>query len=219
MVSRILSLSFVVPIFALLASGSLCAQPVRADIGRHQTACCTSNSGQTVCGNITPSQCAGREIKVYNREGLYIRTIPALMTDIEKKIADKAEKERQAKEAAIREQIRRDAAIRQTYSSLAEIDRMQKNAEMPVNLEIKDILIKLAAAGKKKQELDQEASFYDNQAIPPELAKSIHDEAMELKTLNEILTAKSNDLKQIRDRYESDRARYKELTAGEQGKP
>jgi len=212
---RVLSLC-VVGVPALLASGSIWAAS-NAEIGRNETACCTADNGQTVCGDITPPQCNGRLIRVFNRQGLLVRTIAARMTREEKEAIEANERRKQAALAAEREQRRQDQALLETYNSLADIDRMQKYAEDSVSSEISNILVKIGASQKKKQELGQEASFYDGQKMPPELERSIREEEMELKTQNELLAAKRRELEQIRQRFAKDRLRYVNLTSG-QGK-
>ncbi|MDR1848777.1 MAG: hypothetical protein LBQ75_01925 [Zoogloeaceae bacterium] len=217
MISRNFSLSLLVTVFALLASGSLWAQSPKLEAGR-QTACCANSSGQRVCGDIVPPQCAGREIKVYNRQGMLVRIIPARMTEQEKASVDAEEKAKLAAEAAVREKRHQDQALLDTYTSLAEIDRMQKRAEELVTIEINNIQIKIAASKKKKQELDQQVTAHPGDNVPPALAKSIHDEEMNQKTQNELLEAKNKERELIRQRFSRDRERYKELTSGDAGK-
>jgi len=159
-----------------------------------------------------PSECNGRELKIYDRQGNRIAIIPARITPEERAALEAAKKREQEKIEKEQGQIRRDKALLDTYARLSDIDRMQKYTEDSVNTEINNILVKIGASQKKKNELAQEASPYDKQNIPPELAKSIRDEDMELQTQNELLAAKQKDLERIRQRFASDRSRFIELT-------
>ncbi|MCL2075468.1 MAG: hypothetical protein FWH15_03320 [Betaproteobacteria bacterium] len=210
MFSRVLP--FFAGAFALLASGVLLAQQPKPEIGRNETACCKTSSGQNACGDIIPLQCRGLEIKVYNRQGLHVRTIPPPMTQAERAAAEKKRREELAARAQAREQARQDHALLQTYTSLADIDQRQKSAEGAVNAELNNILAKIGASKQKIGELRQEASLHSAQNIPMALAQSIRDEEFEMQAQNDLLAAKRRELDLIRERYTNDRLRYIALT-------
>ncbi|MDR0234523.1 MAG: hypothetical protein LBI31_06975 [Zoogloeaceae bacterium] len=213
--SRILLLPLFVGILTLLAFPEASSGQ---NAGKNTIFCCTADTGQKVCGDITPPQCSGKEVKVYNQRGDQVRVIPARMTQEEKAAQAAEEKKAEAARAADLAQRRRDQTLLDTYSSLSEIDRMQKRAEDSANVEINSISGNISASRKKKQELSQEASSYTAQTMPPALAKSIRDEEMNLQTQVDLLVAKRKELEQTKKRFADERRRYTELTSG-QDKP
>ncbi|MDR1890077.1 MAG: hypothetical protein LBQ81_11990 [Zoogloeaceae bacterium] len=186
-----------------------------------QSVCCIDASGQRVCSDITPRQCNGRALKIYNSQGLLVREVAARMSAEEKAHAEeKARLEKQVQDA-IREQRRKDQALLSTYTSLEDMDRAQKRREEEATTVIGDTRSRLNAAKKRKQDLEAEAEFYANspKSLPPDLSRQLQDEEYEIKAQTTLLTAKQKELDQIRKIFAEDRKRYVELTTKASDKP
>lgn len=195
-----------------LAAALLAALPVQAQ-NKPPTAgnlyCC---NGGRICGDSLPEQCRGKAYRILDKGGNLIKDVPAPMTAEEKALAAEAEQKRKEEEAAAKEQKRKDNALLQTYTSLADIDRLQERTEAEVRAAIKGAQDKIAAQEKRRKQFEEEAQFYKKKAMPSNLTKSIADADGEIKTQQEFLAVKQNDLKNIQARFDADRKRYVELT-------
>jgi hypothetical protein len=175
---------FVLALFAI--SAPIWAQEVVMPAAG-QLICCNAESGQRVCSDITPPQCNGRLLKIYNRNGVLVREVAARLTPEEKARADEqARLERQVQEA-IHEQRRKDQALLATYSRLEDIDRAQKRREGEIEAAIQNTRSLLEATKARNEEF-------------------------EIKAQNTLLTAKQKELEQARKKFAEDRQRYIELT-------
>lgn len=174
--------------------------------------CCTDSSGRRSCGDLLPPQCTGLPYKVFNRQGVLIREVGRPLTPEEK--AAQAELARQAKlqEAEARERRRKDQALLETYTSVEDIDRMQARAESEVIAAMNAAEAKIAEAKKRRKKFENEAEFYPNRPLPPEVAKGLRDEDAEIKAQRELVDAKKRELELIKSKYAEDRRRYIELS-------
>jgi hypothetical protein len=180
-----------------------------------QSICCTDASGQRVCSDITPRQCNGRALKIYNSQGLLVREVAARKTPEEQAAARQQEALEKQVQAAARSQRLKDQALLETYTTLDALDRTQKKQEEDVKSVLADIRSLIDAAKKRKQDLDAEAEFYANspKALPPDLAKQQQDEEFEIRAQTTLLHAKQKELDQIRAKFAEDRKRYIELSS------
>lgn len=171
--------------------------------------CC---EGGRICGDSLPELCRGRAYRILDGGGNVINEIPAPLTAQQKaEAAAEALRKKELEEHA-REQRRKDQALLETYTSLQDIDLAQARAEMAVNTAIKEAEVRIATARKQRKKLEDEAEFYKNKALPPELAKGLRDVDHEIKTQQDLLDVKKGDFASIKAKYDADRKRYGELT-------
>jgi hypothetical protein len=203
-------------LFFVSASASICwGAPQDETITRPgESACCIDASGQLVCGDIMPPQCNGRALKIYNRQGLLIRSVSPRMTEAEKAQVTEQDRLEKQMQTSLREQQRKDQALLDTYTSLADLDRMQKRREEETLSVIANTRAMLAAAKQRKQALDAEAEFYAKtpDSMPPDLSQRKYNEEIEIKAQNNLLDAKQKELEQIRKKFAEDRRRYIAIT-------
>ena len=197
---------------ALLLAGLATAGAAQEATPAGSFYCCTDATGRRACGDLLPPQCSGLPYRVFNRQGVLIREVGRPLTPEEK--AAQAEMARQAKqmEAHAREQRRKDQALLETYSSLEDVDRMQARAETEVTSAINAAETKIAEARKRRKKFENEAEFYPNRPLPPEVAKGLRDEDAEIKAQTELVDAKKRELELIKSKYAEDRRRYIELS-------
>jgi len=182
-----------IPLSALLLAGLAVpayAQP-EASTARGSFFCCTDASGHRVCGDLLPPQCNGLAYKVYSHQGMLTREVGPPLTPAEKAAQAEAARQEKLKEAQAREQRRKDQALLETYSSLEDLDRMQARAEADVKAAIANAEERIAEARKRRKKFENEAEFYPNRALPPEVAKGLRDEDTEIRTQTELINAKS----------------------------
>ena len=177
----------------------------------NENICCNDETGQLACGDVLPPQCNGRALKIYNRQGLLIREVSARANTPEKEQVVELKDREQEEVNRRRIQDRKDRALLETYSSGADIDRMQARSEEGVNLAIRNASELIAAARKRRSALDSEAEFYARSKLPADLVRQIHKEESTIKAQSSLLAAKQKELEQIRAKYAEDRRRYLQL--------
>ena len=203
-----------IPLFALLLASL--AVPAYAQ-SQASTApgtffCCTDTSGRRVCGDLLPPQCNGLSHKVYNQQGMLIREVGPPLTPAEKAAQAEAARREKLMEAHAREQRRKDQALLETYTSLEDVDRMQVRAEADVKTAIANAEERIADSQKRRKKFENEAEFYPNRALPPEVAKGLRDEDAEIKAQTELIDAKKREMELIKAKYSEDRRRYIDLS-------
>lgn len=173
--------------------------------------CC---NGGRICGDSLPEQCRGKAYRIYDSKGNFLRDVGPPMSADEKAALLLEERQRKEAEDKLKEQRRKDQALLDTYATAEDIDLAQRKAEADVNLAIKGTEEKIESVKKRRKKFEDEAEFYKNKAMPPEVAKGLGEANHEIMTLQELIAVKKNDLANIKAKYDADRKRYLELTGG-----
>ena len=143
---------------------------------------------------------------------MLVREVGPPLTPEEKARARELARQQRLAEIAAQEQKRKDLALLETYTSLEDIDRMQARAEEDVRKAIGQAQTRVNESRQRRLKFENEAEFYPNRPLPPEVAKGLRDEDAEIKSQNELIEAKQRELTQIREKYAEDRRRYLELS-------
>ena len=175
--------------------------------------CCQDpGTNRRVCADGLPEQCRGRPYKLIDGAGNVIKEVGPPLTAEQKAQAEIDAKRKKEEEAVLREQRRKDQALLNTYSDLADIDRTRARAENEIMDAVKAAEGKIAAARKQRRKYENEAEFYKKKTLPPEVDKGLRDAESEIRSQNELLESKKRDLEAIRTKYDDDKKRYQELT-------
>lgn len=189
----------------------LCALALQANAG--EFLCCQDKaSGRRVCGDTLPGQCRGEAYRVYDSSGNLLREVGPPLSAEQKIAAAEEVRRKRERDAAEREQRRKDQALLDTYARVEDIDISQRKAENDVMLLIRDYKAKLADAQQRQQKLKNESEFYLNKAKPAGLDSDLRNAAHEIRTQAELIESKQKELMAIREKYDADRSRYFEIT-------
>jgi len=177
--------------------------------------CCQdATSGRRSCADVLPKQCKGLAYKVYDRSGNVISEVGPPLTP-EQKAAQEAEAKRKKElEEVMREQRRKDAALLETYGSVKDIDLMLARSEADLIKAMELAEEKIEAARKKRKKFENEAEFYKNRDLPPEVARALRDTDDEIKANWSLLNSKKSDLENMRAKFAADKKRYLEIISG-----
>ncbi|MCP5267451.1 MAG: hypothetical protein H6943_00285 [Zoogloeaceae bacterium] len=175
--------------------------------------CCADERGKQVCGDILPAACLGRAYREISQSGMTVRQVEAPLTAEERNARKLEEKRQKEAEAAEREQRRLDAALLQTYGTEADIDLMRKRAEADVMLSIAAANEKIEEARTRRKKFENEAEFYKNRALPPDVEKGLKDADFQIQAQENLIASKQKDLETIRTKYAEDKRRYLDLKA------
>lgn len=177
--------------------------------------CCQDPvSNRRVCGDQVPEVCKGRSYKIFDGSGSLVREVGPPLT-AEQRAAEEAEaKRKKAQEAAAREQRRKDAALLETYGSLQDLDKMLARSEEEILAAIRQAEAHITTVRQRRQKFENEAEFYKNRELPPDVARGLRDTDHEIQAQNSLIKSKRKDLEGIRAKFAEDRQRFLEILSG-----
>jgi hypothetical protein len=195
----------------------LCLIPVALPVwaqapGKGAPVICCSDGGHQICADVLPPQCFGKSYREMGAQGTVRRLVEAPLTPEQLARREVEERARRAEVARQRAELRRNQALLETYSSVADIDSRRDRAIEAVEIDLKQAENRYAQLAAKRQDQVREAEFYQKRAMPPLLSASLRESDSELALQNALIEAKRRDIEAIRARFEQDRSRYIALT-------
>jgi hypothetical protein len=176
--------------------------------------CCPDpNSGRRTCGDTLPEVCRGKAYKVISGDGTVLKEVGPPLTAEQKAEAAVLAKRKQEQDELAREQRRKDQALLDTYSSVKDIDVAQQQAESDLQHAIASANAQIDVIRDKRKRYEREAEFYKKKTVPPDIAKELRDADYSIKLLEETREVKRRDFQTIKEKYDSDRRRYLEITS------
>jgi hypothetical protein len=180
---------------------------------------CKDEKGLTHVGDTPPPACANVVMYEVSKSGSVIRRIePSLTAEQVKARQEEAARQVEAEKAAA-EQRRKDVALLSTYGSEKDIDTARDVNLKPIEGRIKSAQERAAAAEKRQKELEEEMEFYTagksksskSRTAPPQLVADIEHLKSEKVTLARSIAGYEAEMRQVRERFETDRKRWLEL--------
>ena len=181
---------------------------------------CKDANGKTITSDRPLPECQGREGRVLSKTGTTVQTIEAPLSD-EQKAARESEEEKKKETAALRaEQLRRDKALLGTYQNLDDLESKRQRALLQVEREMRESEKRMSLLEKTEQENKQEQEFYKRKQMPVELKRRVDENEGALRAEKLLLASKKDEILQVNQKFDDDKKRYTELTAGPgKGKP
>lgn len=181
--------------------------------------CCFDADGKQVCGDLLPRACYGRAYREIGVNGRTVRNIDAPLTADQR--AERAAEEEQLRieEAVLREKQRKDRALLNTYSSEKEIEFLRQRARNDVLEAITAAETKIAEIRVQRKVFENEAEFYQKKPMPVDIRKGLLDADFEIKAQELVIESKMKELEIIREKYDDDRLRYREIMSSSRKSP
>lgn len=188
--------------FVLLGAGAVAPAAARVT--------CCEVDGKRSCGDPPPVQCLDKAKTVFNKG--VAKEVEAPLTTEQKAARDaealhKAEEEKKAAERA-----RRDRALLDSYASEKDIDLARDRAIAEIEKNSADAQVRLEAALKKKEVLDQEKEFYQKKKVPAQLESQLKDNESEIAAQQKALQQREVNVAAVKTRFEADKTHYRLLT-------
>ncbi|MDR1935906.1 MAG: hypothetical protein LBS49_10085 [Candidatus Accumulibacter sp.] len=199
-------IEFIVFAALLACAGSASAATDSASGGKFY--CCTDSAGKHVCGDILPQACYGRAYRELGADGRTLREIAAPLTAEQRAERAAEEEKRRQEEAARKEQERKDQLLLGIYASLEDLELMRKLALDDVRKAISNAEARIAEIQESRKKFEDEAEFYKNKPLPPDLEKALADTEFELKAQESIIEARKKDMAAIQEKYDEDRQHF-----------
>jgi len=171
---------------------------------------CCEIDGKRYCGNPPPAQCVGRAQTV--TKGGVTRAVETPPTAEQRAARDAEEALKKEEEKKALEQRRRDRALLDSFTSLAEIDKAQKRAMAELEKHVDQANNRIAAAQARLQKIETEKEFYASKPLPGPLQRQIRENEKEIAEQGMILAEKKRGIEAVRKRFEADKERYRRLT-------
>jgi hypothetical protein len=175
---------------------------------------CVDAQGKVYYTQLPPRECLGKESQELSRQGRVIREIEGALTPEQLEARDAERRKKIEDEQLAREERRRNQALLSTYSSEKDIEEARRRALKQAEEAIKDGEKKIAAAEKRRTQLETEKEFYLKTTPPPKLRDDIKTNELELRNQTALLEAKKTEISAINAKYDEDRRRYLDLTRG-----
>lgn len=175
--------------------------------------CCTDKTGRRSCGDTLPEACYGRAYKVIGPSGAVVREVEAPLTPAQRAQKEAEIQRQKTEDEARREQRRKDQALLDTYTSVADIDAMAANAERGLAEAIKQSETKIGEIRKRRKKFEAEAEFYPKKPLPAEVRKGLQETDAEIAAQQETIANRQKERDTVRAKYEADKRRYLELTS------
>jgi len=156
---------------------------------------CTGKDGKKYYGSSVPAQCVGVVVEQLSASGTVMKRIDPQASADERAKKEAAEAERRKQAALAKEQARHDQALLDTYASEKDVEDMRRRA-----LEDNQRL-----AGQIETNIA---------ALKERAAKGDAAAGSELAMQEGLLATKKKEAQAINAKYDDDRKRYQELTAG-----
>ena len=174
---------------------------------------CTTKAGKTITSDRPPPECSDRAIRELRSDGSTKRVIEPPLTDEQKAQRELDRKKRLQEEDIAREQLRKDKALLEAYSSEAEIDdaRDRQLAQRSQMIEVAAKRLQAHKDGRKK--LDDEKEFYAKRDLPEKLKRAYESNDSLVRSEERIIAALRADIVRINERFDEDRRRFRELVA------
>jgi len=150
---------------------------------------------------------------VLDKQGRPVRTIEAPPTP-EQARAREAEAERQKSLDKDQESAaRRDRALLASYTTESEIDLARARASATYETQIQSAQAYMSQLTKRKQDIDARKARFGDKPIPPQLEAESAGVNSEYAKNSDLVAQKRRELAAVVARYESDKARWRELKA------
>jgi len=210
---------------ALLAALLALPLAVEAQAPPATTYRCIGKDGKKYYSQAVPPACIGMPVEELNAQGLVVRRFDAAATAAEREKKEAEEAERKKREAVSKEEGRRNRALLATYTSEADIDQARSRALQENETAMKDLERKITALKADRAKAAQDLQFFEGKTSTPQqqqdkakLDQRLQSFDFDIKTQEQALATKKQEVAQINARYDEDKKRYGELTKGARSK-
>ncbi|MCX7140076.1 MAG: DUF4124 domain-containing protein [Proteobacteria bacterium] len=174
---------------------------------------CKDEKGKTYYTQTPPAECLGKEMDELSRQGTVVKKREAALTPEQIAAREAEDKRKKEEELAAKEEKRKNQALLNTYSSEKDIEDGRQRALKQSEAATKETEKRMAEAQKRAQVLAGEKEFYQKKPMPKKLQDDIKNNEIDIKGLQDALTAKQKELGEINAKYDEDKRRYLELTS------
>ena len=172
---------------------------------------CRDRTGRTVTSDRPLTDCVG-VMRELGPSGVVRREIAPPLTAEQQHQKELDDKARRLADEAAREKRRRDSALLAAYQSEDQIELARRRALSDADDSIRTSRTRLAELQKDQKSLVQEGEAFRNKSMPPLFKRKLDDNQALIDDEEASIKLRQTDVERINQRYDDDRARYRELT-------
>jgi hypothetical protein len=195
----------------LACAGNAVAAPSAAGNIVGKFYCCADAAGKYICGDTLPMACYGRAYRELGANGRTLRIIEAPLNAEQRAQRAAEEEQRRQDDVRLKEQQRKDQILLDTYVSADEIEVLRKRALDDVRQSIRGAEARIAEIQALRKKHENEAEFYKNRDLPPDIQKGLADTEFEIKAQESIIEAREKEKEAIQARFDEDHKRFLDL--------
>src|SRR3569623_891483 len=173
---------------------------------------CKDASGRTITSDRPIPECSGRAVRQLDRNGMVRREIPAPLTPQQKRQKQLEAERIKAEQAETAERRQQDKAILARYRNEADIEVARKRTVDTVQEQAKRESTSLAAAEKRKKEIEAEITRAGGPKTPA-LHSALGEARQAIANSQQKLREYESETAQINGKFALTLKRYRELTA------
>lgn len=191
-------------------TAAMLAMPFAADAQSYR---CTGKDGKKYYGATIPDQCIGQMVEQLSPQGVVVRRIEAPMTSEQREKRDADAKASAEKDSQAKEDARRNRALLATYQSEKDIEIARQRALEDNEKAIKEIGGRIDELKKRQAGYQKEMEFYKGKNKPPaKFEQDVKATQHDLKTQEDQIALRKNDVNNINAKYDEDKRRFLELS-------
>lgn len=173
---------------------------------------CVAN-GRTYTGDRPPPECANSDLRELNKDGSTRRVIPRPLTAEEQRVREAEQRRLREEHERVLAQRRRDRSLLDAYATEDEIEAARVKALASSTEVVRRSQARVDRMDVEKKRLDDEAEFYRKRELPDVLKRAYVNNEQEKAAELKIIQDARAEMQRINDRFDSDRRRFRELTA------
>jgi hypothetical protein len=193
-------------LFLLMAAGLIFSLPVAA-----KTYKWVDDKGVTHYGETIPPEYASKDRALLNKSGVVVEKQEVLTAE-ERRAKEASDVKVRDDAAQARDQRRHDKSLIDSYNSVEEIELSRTRSLQQVDARINSIAAQLKMDNSHLQSVQKDAASRGAGKIPAGLQDEIKDAQARVRSTQQDLDKYKADKLIINTRYDTDKARYKELT-------
>ncbi len=188
------------------------AEPVKALIYRCEV------DGKKVTRDRPIDECRNKVQQLLNTDGSFNREIPPTLTVEEREKQETAEREREIKEARIKQEARVDRNLMQLYPNEAAHRKARDKALIDFQMSVKRLEDRITILKKDRVPLDLERQFYEpvGKPLPSALKSKIDANEASLSAQKELVQGQQGEVVRINATYDIELSRLRKLWGGAQ---
>ena len=179
---------------------------------------CTGADGKRHYGQTLPQACLGRPLELINQQGMVVKRIDPEAEE-KARLAKEADAEKQREiETAQKDAMRRNQALLATYTSEKDIEDSRARDLREHQSQVQEVQGRIDEIKKRQARFQKDLAVYQEASKggspPARLQEEITNAEIDLKAQQGLLDAKKKEAATINARYDEDRRRYQQATAG-----
>ena len=161
--------------------------------------CCIDDNGARRCSDLLPRICHGRAYQILDSSGNILQRVAPPLSKEERSQKESEDQTRRQQKLQAYEQKRKDRALLETYPTLQDLENARDDTLFDLNEEIRAAEEGIKLAESRRKGVKPDSPIFKQQES-------------QIRTLNEVITARRREYEQVKVRFAEDRNRYIELS-------